>query len=228
MSAKNIDIVLDSLKDGSFKDWNIEEQREALQLKEDDNDPYSASILDFIVDNGLVSKIPKDILDDKNIVFRDGSGDVLNGLLHMCATDEQWRDIPKRLLTEKNLLVPNFWGNTPIHEAANQGSYNFIIENLDILSEKTFVEISRDNDTALELLISTKTGSNTERPPLKNKETILSKVLKKFNHESLKSFYNDRIKDNPLIDPDDKQIFKKHLAIPVIKKLAQSEQHLEI
>ena len=224
----NIPTVIISLQDGTFEKWDKDTQKKALSLEKEINDTYSAHVFELITTRNLVSKVPEYLFNDENIVFKDESGEVLNGLIHICSTTDQWKDLPSRLITEKNLLVQNFLGNTPVHEAASYGSYNFIRENLDTLSERILISVNKDNDTALELILSPKAGRNTDRPPLVDKEVILPKLLKKFKPESLKSFYNDRIKDNPLIDPNDKKIFKSHLAIPVIKKLAQSEQYLEI
>jgi hypothetical protein len=224
----DIPTVIKCLQDGTFENWDKETQKQALSLKKEINDTYSAHLFELIVTRNLVSKVPKDLFNDENIVFKDESGEVLNGLTHICSTTDQWKDLPSRLITEKNLLVQNFLGKNPIHEAASYGSYDFIIKNLDILSEQILVSVDKGNHTALELLLSTKIGRNKDRPPLKNKETILPKILKKFNHDSLKSFYNDRIKDNPPVDPKDKDIFKRHMAIPKIKRLAQEDQSLEI
>jgi hypothetical protein len=228
MPPLNTTTILDALKDGSFNTWGKETQQEALEVREDPKDLYSASILELISGNNLISKLPHDILDNENILFRDANGEVLNGLLHLCATNEQWKDLPKHLFTEENLLVQNFWGNTPIQEAIVHGSYDFVVENLDILSEKTFVDVNRDNDTTLELLISTKIGRNPDRPTLDNKKEVLPKILKKFNQDSLKKFYKYKIKDNPDIDPKDKAMFKKTIAMPLIKKLSQMGESFDI
>ena len=203
-------------------------RKKALSLEKEVNDTYSAHVFELITTRNLVSKVPEYLFNDENIVFKDESGEVLNGLIHICSTTDQWKDLPSRLITEKNLLVQNFLGNTPLHEAASYGSYDFIRENLDTLSERILVSVNKDNDSALELILSTKIGRNTDRPPLKDKETILPRLLKNFEPESLKDYYKNRLKDNPLIDPNDKTIFKRYLAIPAIKKLAQSEQYLEI
>jgi ankyrin repeat protein len=203
-------------------------RKKALSLEKEVNDTYSAHVFELITTRNLVSKVPEYLFNDENIVFKDESGEVLNGLIHICSTTDQWKDLPSRLITEKNLLVQNFLGNTPLHEAASYGSYDFIRENLDTLSERILVSVNKDNDSALELILSTKIGKNTDRPPLKDKETILPRLLKNFEPESLKDYYKNRLKDNPLIDPNDKTIFKRYLAIPAIKKLAQSEQYLEI
>jgi hypothetical protein len=220
--------ILEALQNDTFQSWDKKTQWEALKVREDNKDLYSASILELIVNNDLVSKIPHDILNKDNIVFKDDSGEVLNGLLHLCATNDNWQNLPKHLFCEENLLVQNFWGNTPIQEAIVHGSYNFVIENLDNLSEKTFVDVNRDNDTTLELLLSTKIGRNPNRPPFENKEDILPKILEKFNPDSLKKYYKYKIKDNPDIDSKDKNIFKRFIAMPLIKKLSESEQYLEI
>jgi len=228
MSPLNTTTVLDALKDGSFSRWDKETQKQALEVREDPKDLYSASILELISGNNLVSKLPHDILDNENILFRDAHGDILNGLLHLCATNGQWRDLPKHLFTEENFLIQNFWENTPIQEAIVHGSYDFVTENLDNLTEKTFLDVNRDNDTTLELLISTKIGRNPDRPPLDNKKEILPKILEKFKPDSLKKFYKYKIKDNPDIDPKDKAIFTRAIAMPLINKLSQMGESLDI
>ncbi len=224
----NIPTIIQCLENGTFERWDKDTQKQALSLKKEIHDIYSAHLFELIVTRNLVSKVPKDLFNDENILFKDPSGEVLNGLIHICSTTDQWKDLPKRLIAEKNLLVQNFLGNNPIHESASYGSYDFLIKNLGILSEQILVSVNKDNHTALELLISTKIGRNTDRPPLNNKETILPKILEKFRPDSLKKYYNERIKDNPLIDLKGKNIFKQHIAIPIIKNFAQSEEYLEI
>jgi hypothetical protein len=220
--------VLDALKNGSFNTWDRETQIEALKIREDNKNIHSTHILNLVVDENFVSKLPHDILDNKSMSAIGEFGEVSESLLHMCATNKQWRDLPKHLFTEENFLVQDFWGNTPIQEAASCGFYDIILENLDILSEKTFIDVNKDSISTLELIISTNIGRFQDRAPLENKKEVLPKILAKFNPKTLKRYYDQWIKDNNDIDSKDKDIFRKALAMPMIKKLAQSEKALDI
>jgi hypothetical protein len=53
------------------------------------------------------------------------------------------------------------------------GCYEIIIENLDLLTEKSFRDVNKDNDTTLELLISEKTCRFSDRKVPENIKEML-------------------------------------------------------
>lgn len=213
------DIVLNALRDGSFSNWDRNLQEEALQLHEDPQDPHSTWVLEMVVQNDLTSTLPHHLLDNESILFKDPQGEIITTLLHLCATNNQWEYLPKHVFTEENLMVQDNWGNSPTQEAAELGHYDMIIEHLEVLTEKTFIDVNKDNNTTLELLISPKTGRYTDRTPLENIEIILPRILKKFQPHTLKKYYKERIAKNPRIGDPQKQVFRDHIIKPILRKI---------
>lgn len=220
----NTSAVIKALEDGSFDTWDKETQQEALKLRQEHGNVHSDHILELIVIHGLVSKIPHELLDQESILIRDEYGEPWSGLLHLCVNDNQWKKLPKYLFTEDNLLVQNFWGNTPIQEAAMAGCYEMIMDNLDLLTEKTFKDVNKDNDTTLELLIANETCRFNDRGVPKNIKDVLPKILKKFRPNSLVKYYRERIQKNHNIKNEIKNIFRLHIFKPKLKKTCKEEE----
>jgi hypothetical protein len=66
------------------------------------------------------------------------------------------------------------------------GCYEIIIENLDLLTKKSFRDVNKDNDTTLELLISEKTCRFSDRKVPENiKEMLPKPMLKKLKKRRL-------------------------------------------
>lgn len=226
--------VIKALSENSFKNWDKEVQKEALKLRGGEYQDYK-HILELIVDNGLVNKLPDDILNQDSILIKeDNIEEVESGLIHMCTSSDQWKDLPKHLITKENLRVKdNRMGNTPVHEAATSGCFEFIVENLNILTEKDFRSINKDGETTLEIILCgsgrwAEKNNDQSRPLPHNIKEMLTAILKKFKPESLKNYYHNTIKKNTRIENSVKKAIAHQVIMPILNEKFQNTNSIDI